>query len=91
MLPLYKALLRAGAENCLCSLYDRVVGDEGGGTVYNNHWAWIYVFNNEVSYVQDASSILSSRNPWTMGYRANASGGTVGTEGLFAWLNEQSL
>ena len=86
-LPIYEKLLRAGADNCWLSLYDRVQGEEEG-TEYNNHWAWIYLFNDSVEYVQDTQSVLSGRSffggwggfgGWGSGVRwsANAYGGTV--------------
>lgn len=97
-LPVYRALLQSGAENAWCSLYFNSVGTESSDTLYLGHWVWIYLLNDQVSYVQDAEAIRSSTDRTFMwGYRPESNGGTVQVtdsegnayESIFDWLNDQ--
>lgn len=97
-LPVYRALLRAGADNAWCSLYFNSVGTESADTLYLGHWVWIYLLNDQVSYVQDAEAIReSTERTFFYGYRPEADGGSVPVtdeeghayESLFDWLNDQ--
>ena len=97
-LPVYRALLQAGADNAWCSLYFGAVGTESANTLYLGHWVWIYLLNDQVSYVQDAEAIRDSTDSTFMwGYRPGSSGGYLSVtdsdgnayKSLFDWLNDQ--
>ncbi len=96
--PIYRELLEAGAENCWCSLFIGVEGQEQGQTQYLGHWTWIYVFNDELSFVQSPQKILESdKSAYLCGMMPDREGGTtrvmVGDKAyrsVFAWLNDQS-
>ena len=95
--PVYRDLLLSGAENAWCSLYIGVEGTEQGEAQYLGHWTWVYVFNDQVKYVQDPEKVLASEeDSFLCGMEPNRKGGTVrvsdgggGYESLFAWLNDQ--
>ena len=99
-LPLYHALVSAGAENCWCTMYQDVIGTESTNTRYLGHWAWIYLLNDQVCYVQDPEVIAeSSEDAFYYGCMPDKNGGTMmvpdGSGGvytdLFDWLNDQTL
>jgi predicted esterase/uncharacterized protein YceK len=97
-LPVYHSLIAAGADNAWCSLYFDVVGTESSGTQYLGHWAWIYLLNDQVEYVQDTDPILNADEDTPFyGFQPEPDGGSVQVtdadgnayESLFDWLNDQ--
>ena len=99
MLPAYQALVQAGAENTWMSYYETVEGTDSPGTTYLGHFSWIYLFNNQVTGVQDKAAIAASTDAEIFGFEpSNATGGgtaavTVGETtytNIFEWLNAQS-
>jgi predicted esterase len=97
-LPVYRALIDAGADNAWCSLYFDVVGTESSGTQYLGHWSWIYLLNDQVEFVQDVDSVLStSASAFMYGFTPDRRGGTVQVtdadgniyESIFDWMNDQ--
>jgi predicted esterase len=99
LLPTYQALVQAGAENTWVSYFETVEGTDSPGTTYMGHFSWIYLFNNQVTGVQDKAAIAASTDAETFGFEpSNASGGgtaaaTVGETtyaNIFEWLNDQS-
>ena len=97
-MPVYRALVKAGADNAWCSLYFGAVGTESANTQYLGHWVWIYLLNDQVCRVQDAEAIReSTERTFFYGYRPEPSGGANAVtdgegnayESLFAWLNDQ--
>lgn len=93
-IPTYQRLLQAGAKNCWFSMFKTVTGVEEEGKVYNAHWSWIYVFNNQVTHAQDPANIANGTKEENYGFTpTNEGGGTIapqGYENLFTWLNAQS-
>lgn len=93
-LPLYQALLRAGATNCWLSAFESVKGTDAEGAAYHGHLSWIYLFNNQVTGVQDPVKIAASSDTKTFGVSAtNDGGGTATANGfssIFEWMNAQS-
>ncbi len=59
MLPTYQALIQAGAENTWMSYFETVEGTDSPGTTYLGHFSWIYLFNNQVTGVQDKEAIAA--------------------------------
>ena len=97
-MPVYRALVKAGADNAWCSLYFDSMGTESADTQYLGHWVWVYLLNDQVRYVQDVSSIReSTERTFFYGYRPEPDGGAntvtdgegIAYESLFAWLNDQ--
>lgn len=97
-LPVYRALVQAGASDAWCSLYFNSVGTESADTLYLGHWVWIYLLNDQVSDVQDTEAIRESTDRTFMwGYRPESTGGSVQVtdeegnayESIFAWMNDQ--
>ena len=95
-LPVYKALLEAGATNTWFSYYESVLGVDDKGSQYMGHWSWIYYFNNQVSGVQNPADITGQAD--LSGYKANNSnlGGSQKAtvdgkefDTVYAWLNAQ--
>ena len=94
--PLYHELLAAGADDCWCSLYIGVEGTEKSETQYLGHWAWVYLFNDQVTWVQDPERVLESdEDVYLYGMSPNRKGGTMQVpdgngvyESVFAWLND---
>ena len=95
-LPVYKALLEAGATNTWFSYYESVLGVDDKGSQYMGHWSWIYYFNNQVSGVQNPADITGQSD--LSGYKANNSnlGGSQKAtvdgkeyDTVYAWLNAQ--
>ena len=98
--PLYHALVSAGAENCWCTMYQDVIGEESANASYLGHWAWIYLLNDQVRCVQDPVRIAESdENTFYYGFAPDKNGGELwvpdgygGVYGnLFDWLNDQTL
>ena len=81
-------------------MYTDVIGTESSQTRYLGHWAWIYLLNDQVCFVQDPERIAaSSEDTFFYGLEPNRDGGTLqvpdGNGGvcrsLYDWLNAQSL
>ena len=60
----HNRLLEAGAANVVCTVFDEMVDISGKWTdeagrpwVYDGHWSWIHVFNNDVFAVVDGNDI----------------------------------
>ncbi len=97
-MPVYRALVQAGAENAWCSMFFDSVGSESEGSQYLGHWVWTYLLNDQVSYVQDPETIREGTNrSFLMGYYPEHDGGSVlvtdgegnAYESIFAWMNDQ--
>lgn len=95
-LPVYKALVDAGAKNAWFSYYENVQGVDDKGSQYLGHWSWIYYFNNQVSGVQAPSDITAKTE--LSGYKPDNSklGGSQKAtvngkeyDTVYAWLNDQ--
>lgn len=96
-LPVYKALLDAGAKNAWFSYYETVLGKDDKSAQYMGHWSWIYYFNNQVNSVQNPADItgktdLSGFKPNTAQLGGNQKAKVDGKEynTVFAWLSDQS-
>ncbi|MCI7812077.1 MAG: prolyl oligopeptidase family serine peptidase [Lachnospiraceae bacterium] len=93
-LPTYRALVQAGAENTWLSLFETIEGTDSEGTEYMGHFAWVKLFNNEVTGVQDREAIAASTDNETFGAAPTNNGGGELAAGeftnIFAWLNAQS-
>lgn len=93
-LPTYQALVQAGAVNCWLSVFESVVGTDSPGSSYLGHFSWVYLFNDQVTAVQDREAIAASTDLETFGVTpSNHGGGTMTAgeyENLFAWLNAQA-
>ena len=96
-LPIYEALLSAGADNAWCSLYFDVTGTESSDTRYLGHWSWVYLLNDQVAAVQDRERVMTTADLfWS--FSPNAAGGGSYVQGpdgddytsAFAWLNDQT-
>ena len=95
-MPIYQALLSAGADNAWCSLYFEVIGTQSSDTRYLGHWSWVYLLNDQVAAVQDPERIRNAQTPFGR-FWPTADGGTERVrngEGedyasLFDWLNDQ--
>ncbi|MGD1892300.1 MAG: prolyl oligopeptidase family serine peptidase [Cyclobacteriaceae bacterium] len=70
VIPVYKRLKAAGAENVYLSLYDHVVDITGffGGKDfhYPGHWSWIYCHANECRRDADGSLVKLNVRPTTI-------------------------
>ena len=98
--PLYYALIQGGAENCWCTMYQKVKGVESTNTNYLGHYAWIYLFNDQVSYVQDPEPVKEAdEDTFYYGISPSKDGGTMLVpdgnggeyENIFDWMNAQTL
>ncbi len=93
-LPSYRALLQAGAQNCWLSLFESIEGTDSLGKTYGDHAAWVKLFNNEVTGVQDREAIASSADEVMFGTIPDNGGGGVqkagAFENLFTWMNAQT-
>lgn len=98
-MPVYRALVKAGAENTWCSLYFDSVGTESADTQYLGHWVWVYLLNDQVSHVQEVEPIRESTDQtFFHGYRPGQQGGSARVtdgdgnayESIFAWMNDQT-
>lgn len=95
-MPTYKALLQAGADNCWFSMFETVIGtDDNESTQYMGHWSWVYLFNDQVTAVQDPEAVKASADDdETFGFKpSNEGGGSMeanGCKNIFDWLNVQS-
>lgn len=67
VVPLYKRLINAGANNVHFSFYDHVTDITGffGGDdyYYNGHWSWIYSHANHANFDFDGSPVLLNNRP----------------------------
>lgn len=95
-LPIYKALVKNGADNKWFSYYESVIGTDIKDYNYMGHWSWIYFFNNQVEGVQDIEKIKNSSELTGFEPSNVSKGGTaVATKNsktyrnVFEWLNEQ--
>lgn len=97
-MPIYRDLLKAGADNHWCSLYFNSTGSESEGSRYLGHWVWTYLLNDEVSLVQNPEPIRESGfDTFLLGYYPEWDGGSVAVtdeggaayDSLFAWLADQ--
>ena len=90
LLPTYRALLQAGAENCHLSLFET-----------KGHTIWKQFFQNEVTGVQDPARLAEGTIPHAsiafLGHYdiepTDEGGGTLPANGytnIFAWMNAQS-
>lgn len=90
LLPTYRALLQAGAQNCHLSLFET-----------KGHFVWRQLFQNEVTGVQDPALLIEGEIPTACiaklsdyeVYPTNEGGGTLtanGYDNIFAWMNAQS-
>lgn len=70
VVPLYKRLVAAGAENVRFSYYDHVTDITGffGGDDYryNGHWSWIYSHANKADFDFDGESVVFNGNSVTL-------------------------
>ncbi|MCR5295739.1 MAG: prolyl oligopeptidase family serine peptidase [Lachnospiraceae bacterium] len=95
-MPTYRALLKAGADNCWFSMFETVNGtDDNEGAQYMGHWSWVYLFNDQVTAVQDPEAVKASADDdESFGFApSNEGGGSLEANGfrnIFDWLNEQS-
>lgn len=97
-MPTYQALIKAGANNCWYSMFETVQGTDDSSAQYMGHWSWIYLFNNQVTGVQDKDKIANSTDDKTFGFEpTNQGGGSISASdgndsynSVFAWLNTQS-
>ena len=98
--PLYYALIKGGAENCWCTMYQKVSGMESTNTSYLGHYAWIYLFNDQVCYVQDPEPVAEAdEDTFYYGLSPAKGGGSMQVpdgnggeyENIFDWLNDQTL
>ncbi len=87
VLPTYKALLNAGAENSWVSYFDSVKSADDKGTKFIGHWVWVYLLNDEVSGVLDKEAVLAADASFSS-IEGNAKGGKE-FKSIFAWMNEQ--
>lgn len=94
-LPLYQALLKAGAQNAWYSFFETVVGADGV-TSYSGHNSSTYVYNDMVGGVQDIDSILhygisaALANNYSRGGMSTAEYNGVKYPNMFDWLNAQT-
>lgn len=93
VLPTYQALVQAGAKNAWLSIFESVEGTDHPDNSYPGHFSWIYLFNNQVTRVQDPEKIAASSDLESFGtVPTNEGGGSLTVEdfsGVFAWLNAQ--
>lgn len=94
VLPSYRALLQAGADNAWLSVFETVEGRDDANASYMGHWSWIYLFNNQVTRVQNPEAVKKSEDTKCFGtIPSNEGGGSQRAEmyeNIFEWLNAQS-
>ncbi len=95
--PTYQALLKAGAKNAWFSLFETVNGTDDPTAQYMGHWVWCYLFNNQITAVQDPAAIVDATDESFGFVASNAGGGSktaevdgVTYDNIFAWMNAQS-
>lgn len=95
--PTYQALLKAGAKNAWFSLFETVNGTDDPTAQYMGHWVWCYLFNNQITSVQDTEAIAAAEDESFGFVASNAGGGSksaevdgVSYDNIFAWMNAQS-
>ena len=85
-IPTYRALLDAGAENVHYSYFENVHGVDDPETQFWGHWVWVYLFNDQVTAVQETGNLVPSNNGGGT-LKARDSKGEYNS--IFAWLNAQ--
>ena len=94
-MPIYRALVQAGAENAWFSLFEHALNaDLTVGPTFG-HAVWQNLFNDAVKGVQDVEAIKdSTADDKTMGFApSDATGGGASSNGydsIFEWMNAQS-
>ena len=96
VLPFYKELLQAGAQNKWLSYYETNVGKHHSGVTYNGHWSWVYFLNDQVTGTQNTDNAknwsglsgMVATNP-TYGGDAKATVNGRTYSNVFDWLNGQ--
>jgi predicted peptidase len=65
--PLYKRLKQIGSKKVHYSLFDHVIditGQYGGDSyLYNGHWSWVYLHDNQVFSDYDKNPVLINGKP----------------------------
>ena len=96
-LPTYQALLQAGADHVWFSFFETVKGSDDPTAQYMGHWVWCYLFNDQITKVQDPDAIRNATDDLYGFVPSNDGGGSlfatvdgVTYESVFAWLNAQS-
>ena len=96
-LPTYRELVRTGAENVQYSYFESVKGVDDVNVEFFGHWVWVYLFNNQVTAVQDTKLHSVSGEDTFVFVPTNAGGGTLKAHDkngeyntVFEWLNAQS-
>lgn len=93
VLPTYQALVQAGSDNAWLSVFESVEGTDSPDSSYMGHLSWIYLFNDQVTKVQDKEKIAESSDQESFGTVPNNDGGGSQSAGdftgLFEWLNAQ--
>ncbi|MFC3931649.1 YSIRK-type signal peptide-containing protein [Streptococcus dentapri] len=95
-LPLYKNLLKDGAQNKWLSYFETNVGTFSPNITYNGHWTWVYLLNDQVTGVQNPDNAknwaelsgMVATNP-THGGDAQAIVNNKSYNNIFDWLNNQ--
>ena len=85
-IPTFQRLVKAGAKNVWMSMFESVVGKDTPGMPIMGHFAWCYLFNDQVTLSQEQSE--------TEVVPTNNGGGTVAPQGhanIFDWMNAQVL
>ena len=85
-IPTFQRLVKAGAKNVWMSMFESVVGKDTPGMPIMGHFAWCYLFNDQVTLSQEQSE--------TEVVPTNNGGGTVAPQGhanIFEWMNAQVL
>ena len=85
-IPTFQRLVKAGAKNVWMSMFESVVGKDTPGMPIMGHFAWCYLFNDQVTMSQEQSEgdVVPTNN----------GGGTVAPQGhanIFEWMNAQVL
>ena len=96
VLPFYKKILEAGAQNKWLSYYETNVGRHYSGVTYSGHWSWVYFLNDQVTGVQNVNNAknwsglsgMVATNP-TYGGDAKAIVNGIAYSNVFDWLNGQ--
>lgn len=96
-LPTYQALLKAGATNAWFSYFETVNGTDDPEAQYMGHWVWCYLFNDQITAVQNPAAIVDAEGEDFGFTPSNAGGGSkaaevdgVSYDNIFAWMNAQS-
>ncbi len=94
VLPSYRALVQAGAENCWLSMFENVKGTDDPNASYIGHFSWVYLLNDQVTGVQDREAVRNSEDLELFGTTPSNEGGGASKAGeysnIFDWMNLQS-